>query len=639
MAITDKRRTFSILPISLYAGGLVLVLLGQRMLVSSEALRWALSFLGLAGIVASAALRLLQSMKAEGERRTIERGLFAFSLLGLVAVLLGLTLTEAGAELLGLSQLETAQKARFDGFVSVAFVVLLLVSSLPLGFAETALFPMRHASRIESRRVIAASLAGLSLAFAASYGALFTYGAGELDQKADFSYFRTARPGESSRKIAASLEEPVKVLTFFPQLSETGLEVSRYLEELAKDAPNLHITHHDRVLSPAIARNNRIIQDGVIALRQRELGETIYIGTDLRDARSRLRTLDGDFQKALLKLIRDDKIAYFTVGHGELNETSQSPDRRVAHGLRQILSAQSFAVKDLGLADGLGTDVPDDATVVLVLGPRQPFLEAEIQALERYAKRGGHLLLALDPEADIDLSPLAAIAGLSWEPTILANDKVHVRRRFNDSDRTLLATHQYSAHASVTTLGRAGMRAPIVLPGASALSKLSDADADLHIDFAVRALTETFDDRNGNFRYDEGEETRKAYNLAAAVTRKVDSGDDKKEMRIFAIGDVDAFSDWALGNEPNALFAIDVLRWLGFEESFAGSIANTEDVRIEHTKQKDLVWFYSTILGVPSLVLGVGLFFTRRSRHRKGPNSPGQGKGSLPTSRDERKAA
>src|SRR5690606_17768915 len=110
---------------------------------------------------------------------------------------------------------------------------------------------------------------------------------------------------------------------------------------------------------------------------------------------------------------------------------------------RRILEAQGFVTKDLGLAQGLATDVPEDATVVLVLGPSQPFLPAEIEALDRYAKRGGHLLLALDPEAGVDHTELAKIAGLAWHKTLLANDKVHVRRRFNDADRTVLATHQY----------------------------------------------------------------------------------------------------------------------------------------------------------------------------------------------------
>ena len=61
-------------------------------------------------------------------------------------------------------------------------------------------------------------------------------------------------------------------------------------------------------------------------------------------------------------------------------------------------------------------------------------------------------------------------------------------------------------------------------------------------------------------------------------------------------------------------------RPIGGEESFAGTIESSEDVRIEHTKQKDLVWFYSIIFGAPALVLGAGLFVGRKKRKPSAPD-------------------
>jgi len=93
-------------------------------------------------------------------------------------------------------------------------------------------------------------------------------------------------------------------------------------------------------------------------------------------------------------------------------------------------------------------------------------------------------------------------------------------------------------------------------------------------------------------------------------------GDAKNppEMRAYVITDSDALTDFYLGNNPNVLLVLDAIRWLGGEESYAGAISNTEDVTIEHTKQKDLVWFYGTIFVVPFLVLGLGLVYGRRVR-------------------------
>ncbi|MBV9950184.1 MAG: hypothetical protein JOZ69_25310 [Myxococcales bacterium] len=79
-------------------------------------------------------------------------------------------------------------------------------------------------------------------------------------------------------------------------------------------------------------------------------------------------------------------------------------------------------------------------------------------------------------------------------------------------------------------------------------------------------------------------------------------------------------SDAMLGNEANVLLVADAVRWLGGEESFAGALATPEDVRIAHTKQKDLVWFYGTIFAAPALVLGGGLLYARRTRRSRRPS-------------------
>src|SRR5262249_34608826 len=150
-----------------------------------------------------------------------------------------------------------------------------------------------------------------------------------------------------------------------------------------------------------------------------------------------------DVQKALLKVLRDPRIAYLTTGHGEMNDGGDATDGRTAKALRRLVESQNYQVKDLGLTQGLGTDVPADATIVLVLGPTKPMLPEEITALKRYADRGGHVLFALDPEAKIELGDFAAIAGLSWSNVPLANDRVYIPRRRNASDKRNIVTNRF----------------------------------------------------------------------------------------------------------------------------------------------------------------------------------------------------
>jgi hypothetical protein len=151
------------------------------------------------------------------------------------------------------------------------------------------------------------------------------------------------------------------------------------------------------------------------------------------------------------------------------------------------------------------------------------------------------------------------------------------------------------------------------------------------VDFTVRSPGGTFNDVNRNYKLDKDSEKSQVYNIAAAVTKPVagapaeppakpddKKGKDKKpevkEMRVFVSADVDAFSDLVLTNVVgNQVLFVDAMRWLVGEESYAGATNTEEDLHIEHTKQQDLAWFYSTIFGIPALVLGAGLFIRRRT--------------------------
>jgi hypothetical protein len=232
------------------------------------------------------------------------------------------------------------------------------------------------------------------------------------------------------------------------------------------------------------------------------------------------------------------------------------------------------------------------------------------------------------------LEALARIAGLTFDPTVLANDRQYVRRRYNDSDRTLLVTNRFSSHASVSTLSRNSARAAVLVSGTGSLEK--QKDSTVKADVAIRAMSSTFADANRNYQPDTAE-SRASFGLAMAVSEPAKNAplpepmpepsglsDDKgeiqevappNEMRAFVIADADALTDLVMSNfMTNQLLTVDAVRWLGGEESFAGEVNNEEDVRIEHTQQKDLVWFYATIFGAPALVLGLGLTYTRRSR-------------------------
>ena len=70
------------------------------------------------------------------------------------------------------------------------------------------------------------------------------------------------------------------------------------------------------------------------------------------------------------------------------------------------------------------------------------------------------------------------------------------------------------------------------------------------------------------------------------------------------------------GSPANLLFIMDGLKWLAGESKFAGETNSEEDVKIRHNRKENLIWFHSSVYGVPLFILLVGFIATRRRRVR-----------------------
>ena len=134
--------------------------------------------------------------------------------------------------------------------------------------------------------------------------------------------------------------------------------------------------------------------------------------------------------------------------------------------------------------------------------------------------------------------------------------------------------------------------------------------------FIVRSLPSTFADLNGNFQFDGTTESRASYELAVAI-----EGTEEKEtdnLRALIFSDAEMFTDAVLGSLlSNVAVAADGIRWLGREESLSGDMISEEDLPIVHTQSEDVVWFYALIVGMPALVLLVGLVTVTLRRRKR----------------------
>ena len=604
----------SFLSTAVYLAGMLSVFTGER-LIGAGTLRWITAF-GVVLVLAGIVLRFLRVGRASPDAVKVERQFLYLYALGTGALLLYFLQSDLFATPFG-KPLER-EMPKLAVALAALWPALWLAAVTPIVLCEVAYGGVARAPKLELGRIHDAMYTGLGLAAVLVFAFTGYYVASERDVKWDLSYFRTARPGESTRKIARTLDQPVTVAAFFPPANEVKEEVQSYLEDLGRESKLLEVKIYDYAVDVAKAKELGVLGNGVLVVARGARHEQLSVGNDLEAARSQLRNLDKEVQKRLLQVARPGRTVYLTAGHGERSfDPMNDTDKRLTiRDLRELMTQQGYSVKSLSAAEGLASDVPADAAVVMTVGPTKDLLAEETAAIGRYLERGGRLLIALDPEGvepGAELKTTLALLGLSYTPTLLANDQIYAKRTHQQIDRTNIATGTFSSHPSVTSLGRLGMRAPVVMFGAGYLDELKTKDPLISIDFTVRAHMATWADTNRNFTFDPGE-VKKSFNLAAAVVKKKAGGKPQDELRAIVVGDSDALGDGLLGNPGNAYLILDGMKWLVGDEGITGEISSEVDVPIQHTRKQDVVWFYASIFFVPSLVIGLGFLMSRRRR-------------------------
>ncbi len=509
---------------------------------------------------------------------------------------------------------------KLAGIVAVLVPAVLALSLIPTLLVELSYASMAKAPVMETGRIQEATNAGLGMGFVLIFAFSLQYVVSERDVKRDFSYFRTARPGEATKRLVNSLDEPLEVFLFFPPASDASTYVQAYFDELKEGSSMLKVQLLDQALEPVKSKELGVSNNGSVVFKKGGRKETLFLGVEAEKARTQLRGLDVEVQKRVLQIAKSKRTVYMTSGHGERTQDPIANEQRANIDiLWRTLQDQNFEVRTLSAAEGLGQDVPRDAAAIFIIGPTSAFTEPEAKALVEYGKRGGKLFIAIDPEAGLTFPELLTPLGLSFKAEVLTDDKSFARMRpqASPSDRRNVGTRTFSSHPSVNYLSRS--QQPVLLVGAGPLTELQTHPADLVIDMALRTQSTTWNDLNSNFEHDAPTEVRQAYGVLSAISRRAASNKLEEELRALVLADSDVIADEVLPLlQGNQYLVVDGLKWLLGDEALQGSTNTELDLPMTRTRKEDSVWFYGTTFLAPVLVLGLGFVVRRRtSRPRK----------------------
>ena len=184
---------------------------------------------------------------------------------------------------------------------------------------------------------------------------------------------------DQTKNVVAKLDAPMQITVFAQEP-----EFQRYhdkLNEYQYSSKQVTTDYVDPDKKPAIAKQNQIQQYGTIVINYK--GRTERVTSDN----------EQDVTNAIIKVVSgQQRKVYFTQGHGEKDKDGS--EREGYNAIAGAMGRENYALEKLVLAQQGA--VPDDASVVIVAGPKIDFFPNEIEALKKYLDKQGKLLLLID---------------------------------------------------------------------------------------------------------------------------------------------------------------------------------------------------------------------------------------------------
>jgi ABC-type uncharacterized transport system involved in gliding motility auxiliary subunit len=397
---------------------------------------------------------------------------------------------------------------------------------------------------------------------------------------------------DQSKKIAQNLKQDVHV-TFFSKSNTRSF--SDLMREYRAASKKVHYEVVDPQTDPGKAKElgvQRYDDIVVLAGSKKERIET---------------TSEEAITNALIKVTREkNKPVYFMLGHGErdYNSTSGSGFTKT----REKLLSQNYDFKTLTLA--AEKTVPADAVVLIIAGPRYPFLAPEVDALQKYVDQGGKILLLVDPEANPGLESFLKPKGIELDDDVVL-DVSGVGQLFGLGPAAPLIT-AYEGHP----ITEGSERSMAFFPVSRSISTPSATEQGFSTQVIIKTNPRSWgeiDFKSGSAKFDPGRDKQGPLNLAVVATKKIN---DKTEARIVVIGDSDFATNAYFGSQRNGDLYLNAVSWLAQDtDLMAIRPHNPQSRHITMSIAQTNLLRYLTVIFMPAvaLIAGVAVWWKRRA--------------------------
>jgi ABC-type uncharacterized transport system involved in gliding motility auxiliary subunit len=430
------------------------------------------------------------------------------------------------------------------------------------------------------------------------------------DLQFDLTRERAFTPSAEAQEIVRGLNQPVQLTYFYQKQDPAGRGAATIVQLLSRLNPRLEVNTVDSDQHPALAN---------------QMGVQVYNTAVVRAGERRVQVIttdEEDIALAILRAIRArETVICFATGHGEYDidnfefhthfEGTQGHNHNVEgvavvqmqqHGLgrlRRTIEKLGLVARKTLIAGG--QQVPPDCAALVEANPRTRYTGADSDVVLAYLKRGGSLLMLIEPDYPIDetLAAVLAEAGIQPRDGFVVDPVDHYF-----TDEQMIAVSKYARHPITRGLALS------IYPGTRPVDAVPAPHATAMVLFSSSTGSYRISDRLG-----ASEETasapRGAIPLAAAAEGRLGSGNP---FRLAVFGDADFASNSFFPYLANADVVLGSISWLIHEER-APVVKPPVEVlpTVALTGSQVRAIFIATVLVLPgSVALLGGLVWWRR---------------------------
>jgi ABC-type uncharacterized transport system involved in gliding motility auxiliary subunit len=418
------------------------------------------------------------------------------------------------------------------------------------------------------------------------------------------------------------LDAPVRVL-LFAQQAELPAYRDR-LKEYSEASRLVAIEYVDVDAQPTLVRQYDVQEYGTAVIEYQGRVELIEASSE------------QDFTNALIRL-REGRTrrVYFTTGHAERD--TASTERVGYSNVAAALQHQNFQVETINFTQQ--AEVPPDATLVIVAGPRADFFRAELEALQRYLEKGGAMLFMVDPFEDLkryitesgmalfmmDPSSVSVTGELRnltafvrEQGVELGNDVVvdnSQMGQFLGTDASVPVAASYPPHPITR-----GLTSLSAYPMARSVRPVGDGKTGSSIiETSDRTWSETDIQQLGAGRLSMDPESGDrpgpvSLGVAVSALPALPPTDEAShpETRLVVVGDSDFAANYSANVPGNSEMFLSIIHWLAQEKlvTIRPRVPQERVLTMTASQLRNVFWF--AVLLIPGLAVGTGVYLWGR---------------------------